>query len=131
MRTWSISELSKAFEITPRTIRFYEDKGLLSPDRDGNTRIYASRDRTRLKLILRGRRIGFSLDDIAEILSLYDPGENQKQLEHLIAKIDSKKNRLASQLEDIHSLMNELESVRLRCYEDLERIRLSARNPSK
>lgn len=77
-RIYSISELAREFGVTPRALRFYEDKGLLSPDREGLNRVYSNRDRGRLKLILLGRKVGFSLNDIREILDLYDLGDNQR-----------------------------------------------------
>ncbi|NIW86644.1 MAG: MerR family transcriptional regulator, partial [Gammaproteobacteria bacterium] len=69
---YSIGDLAREFDVTPRTIRFYEDQGLLSPARSGQNRVYTARDRTRLKLILRGKRLGFSLSEIRDILDLYD-----------------------------------------------------------
>ena len=82
-RIYSISELAREFGVTPRALRFYEDKGLLSPDREGLNRVYSNRDRARLKLILSGRKVGFSLNDIREILDLYDLDDNQRaQLRH-------------------------------------------------
>ncbi|MAP96252.1 MAG: transcriptional regulator [Ponticaulis sp.] len=77
-RTYTISELSREFDVTPRALRFYEDKGLLSPDRNGQNRVFSSRDRARLKLVLSGRKVGFSLNDIREMLDLYDLGDNQR-----------------------------------------------------
>lgn len=77
-RIYSISELAREFGVTPRALRFYEDKGLLSPDREGLNRVYSHRDRARLKLILSGRKVGFSLNDIREILDLYDLDDNQR-----------------------------------------------------
>ena len=77
-RTYAISQLAREFGVTPRALRFYEDKGLLSPDRDGLNRVYSNRDRARLKLILSGRKVGFSLNDIREILDLYDLDDNQR-----------------------------------------------------
>jgi len=79
--TWTISELAKEFGITPRTIRFYEDQGILSPGRDGRQRVYAARDRTRLKLALRGKRLGFPLSEIRELINMYDkPMDTEPQL---------------------------------------------------
>jgi DNA-binding transcriptional MerR regulator len=75
---WSIGEMSKAFEATPRALRFYEDKGLLSPKREGLNRLYGHRDRARLKLILRGKMVGLPLDDIREILDLYNLKDGQQ-----------------------------------------------------
>lgn len=77
-RIYSISELAREFGVTPRALRFYEDKGLLQPDREGLNRVYSNRDRARLKLILSGRKVGFSLNDIREILDLYDLDDNQR-----------------------------------------------------
>ncbi|MAI90205.1 MerR family DNA-binding transcriptional regulator [Ponticaulis sp.] len=77
-RTYAISQLAREFGVTPRALRFYEDKGLLSPAREGLNRVYSNRDRARLKLILSGRKVGFSLNDIREILDLYDLGDNQR-----------------------------------------------------
>ena len=93
-RTWSIGELAAEFDTTLRTIRFYEDRGLLSPERAGTTRIFHDRDRVRLQLILRGKRLGFTLTEIAHVLDLYDeqPGE-RGQLEFLITDIDRRRRR--------------------------------------
>lgn len=76
-RTYSITELCKEFEVTPRTLRFYEQKGLLSPARRGWTRLFSYRDRARLKLILRGKKVGFSLEEIKELLDLYSLRDGQ------------------------------------------------------
>jgi DNA-binding transcriptional MerR regulator len=101
-RTYSISELAREFGCTARALRFYEDKGLLSPRRDGLTRVYLPRDRARLTLILRGKRVGLSLLDIKEILDLYnaDP-ENRSQNEVALKKFKSRIVALESQREDI------------------------------
>lgn len=101
-RTYSISELAREFGCTARALRFYEDKGLLSPRRDGLTRVYLPRDRARLTLILRGKRVGLSLIDIKEILDLYnaDP-ENRSQNEVALKKFKSRIVALESQREDI------------------------------
>ena len=85
---YSIRDLASEFEVTTRTIRFYEEKGLLNPKRNGPHRIYSSNDRTKLLLILRGKRLGFSLDESAEIILMYGtPANNKKQLERLIARL--------------------------------------------
>lgn len=88
MNTFKISELAKEFDITTRSIRFYEDLGLLTPERKGNTRIYNGRDRIRLKLILRGKRLGFSLADIKELFELYDTDQSTEQLNYMIRLIE-------------------------------------------
>ena len=88
MKTYTISELAREFQVTPRALRFYEDKGLLSPTRDGLNRVYSTRDRARLKLILQGKSVGFSLSDIREILDLYTLEGHRAQL-----KLSLKKSR--------------------------------------
>lgn len=110
--TYSISELAREFDVTTRTIRFYEGEGLLSPARDGNRRIFSSRDRTRLKLILRGKRIGFSLAEIRNIIDMYDaaPGE-AGQLRHLIAKIGDQRRELEVRRAVIDSTLSDLAEV--------------------
>lgn len=117
---FTITELSREFDVTTRTIRFYEDEGLLAPDRRGNARIYGARDRVRLRLILRGKRLGFSLAEIKEILDLYDrePGE-AGQLRHFLAKIAERRAQLRQQREDIDVTLAELATVEARCDERL------------
>ena len=87
-KTYTISDLASEFDVTTRTIRFYEEKGFLKPEREGTRRIFSPSDRTRLRLILRGRRLGLSLDESAEIVLMYgSPRNNRKQLEKLVARI--------------------------------------------
>ncbi|USD21888.1 MerR family DNA-binding transcriptional regulator [Microbulbifer variabilis] len=108
-QSYSISELAREFEITTRAIRFYEDKGLLKPERHGQTRVYSPEERIRLKLILRGKRLGFSLDESREIIDMYDPAHgNVEQLQRLLERIAQKRAQLQQQLRDIESLMGEL-----------------------
>ncbi len=113
---YTITDLAREFGITTRTIRFYEAKGLLSPRRRGTTRLFRGRDRTRLRLILRGKRLGFSLAEIAEIIDMYDaePGE-RGQLELLIRKIAERRRRLQRQQRDIAATLADLERVEARC----------------
>ena len=121
MDSWfSIGQLAREFDVTTRTIRFYEDEGLLSPLRRGQTRLFDQRDRTRLKLILRGKRLGFSLAEIREIVDMYDapPGE-AGQLKVLIEKIEARRNRLLQQRADIAVALRELDGVSARCTERL------------
>ena len=122
-KLYSISDLSKEFDVTTRAIRFYEDASLLSPLRQGRNRYYTVRDRTRLKLILRGKRLGFSLNEIGEMFRLYDsePGE-VAQLNHILDKITDKVNLLERQLEDIQIVMQELQEFRQQCRERLEQM---------
>ena len=119
-KLYSISSLSKEFDVTTRTIRFYEDAGLLTPVRQGRNRLYTVRDRTRLKLILRGKRLGFSLNEIGEMFRLYDsePGE-VGQLNHILDKIAEKMRLLERQLEDIRIVMQELQEFRSQCQQRL------------
>ncbi|EHH1104394.1 MerR family transcriptional regulator [Vibrio parahaemolyticus] len=119
MNTFKISELAKEFDITTRSIRFYEDLGLLTPERKGNTRIYNGRDRIRLKLILRGKRLGFSLADIKELFELYDTDQSTEQLNYMIRLIDEKKATLQQQANDIQAVMMELNAAQLRCQNTL------------
>jgi DNA-binding transcriptional MerR regulator len=116
----SIGELSKDFDITARSIRFYEEQGLLTPERQGQSRIYHVKDKVRLKLILRGKRLGFSLAEIKTLFELYDTNPNSAaQLETMLALTEQKRAVLKQQLNDIQMLMNELDDVESRCQEEL------------
>lgn len=109
--TYGIAELAKEFGVTTRTIRFYEDRGLIAPRRSGQRRIYTPRDRVRLKLIMRGKRLGFSLEDIAAILDLYDVDPTETaQLRLFIDKLRERKKTLERQKADIVSLIKELDA---------------------
>ena len=114
---FTISQLSKEFAITTRSIRFYEDQGLLSPQRDGQKRIYSSHDRTWLKLICRGKRLGLSLAEIRQILDMYDScaSNNDQQLLAFIDKIKLRKAALEQQMLDISALKKELDEAEKRC----------------
>jgi DNA-binding transcriptional MerR regulator len=120
-RTWTISELSAEFGTTLRTIRFYEDQGLLAPERAGTARVFHDRDRVRLQLILRGRRLGFTLAEIAHILGLYDgtPGE-RGQLEFLLADIGRRRTVLLEKQRDLEDSLAELADLEARCQADLK-----------
>jgi DNA-binding transcriptional MerR regulator len=107
--TYSISELAKEFAVTTRTIRYYEDQGLLSPKRDGRNRVFTNRDRVRLKLALRGKRLGFSLGEIRELFELYDVSrDEQRQLEEFLARLERRRVLLEQQREDIEVMLNEI-----------------------
>lgn len=107
---YSITDLAEEFQVTSRTIRFYEDKGLITPSREGLTRIYSRSDRARLKLILRGRRLGFSLQDIKKMIDLYDPTENSReQLHFTLQKCCDQLEKLLVQRHDINEAISELE----------------------
>ncbi|MBN8429983.1 MULTISPECIES: MerR family DNA-binding transcriptional regulator [Microbulbifer] len=113
--SYSISELAQEFGITTRTIRFYEDKGLLTPQRRGQTRVYSPEDRVRLKLILRGKRLGFSLDESREIIDMYDPAHgNVEQLNRLLERIDAKRQQLRQQQRDIEKVLAQLDDATAR-----------------
>ena len=113
---YSISELSKEFDITTRSIRFYEDQGLLMPARKGQTRIYNQRDRVRLKLILRGKRLGFSLAETGRLFELYDADKSSaKQLTSIMDLIAKKKSDLKQQLDDINAVLIELNDLEDNC----------------
>jgi DNA-binding transcriptional MerR regulator len=106
---FSISELAREFDITPRAIRFYEDQGLLAPRRDGQRRIYTPRDRTRLKLTLRGKRLGLTLSEIRELIDMYEPGRDQRpQLERFLAVLEAHKASLLQQQADIEAQLSEI-----------------------
>ena len=119
--TFTITELAREFEVTSRTIRFYEDKGLIAPERRGTARLFNPRDRTRLRLILRGKRLGLTLAEIAEIVDMYDaePGE-KGQLELLIARIGERRARLEQQKRDIDATLADLDGVKARCVKRLQ-----------
>ena len=120
MPTYTIRDLAEEFDITTRTLRFYEEKGMLSPDRQGQLRIYNAGDRTRLKLILRGKRLGLDLQESSEIIAMYSPGtNNQQQLEALLAKIEEKKIQLVRQQEDLDAMFEDLKLWEKNCAQAL------------
>ena len=115
---YSIGDLSREFGVTTRTIRFYEDQGLLSPTRKGQNRIYRARDRVRLKLIFRGKRLGFSLKEINKLIELYDAPEGEAgQLRSFIEKIRERRTKLLAQKADIAQVLDELDALEQRCSE--------------
>lgn len=122
-KTWTITEIASEFDVTLRTVRHYEDLGLISPERRGTTRVFHSRDRIRLALVLRGRRLGFSLDEIARIVNMYDaePGE-AGQLHYFLEQIDVRKTELELRRRDIDETIADLDEVERRCHEDLRKL---------
>jgi DNA-binding transcriptional MerR regulator len=123
-QTYSISELAKEFGVTTRTIRFYEEKGYLAPKREGTRRIYSQADRTRLRLILRGKRLGLSLDETAEMIQMYgSPRGNRKQLEIFVSRIEEKRAELERKRKDLEVMLNDLQSVEEKCHMVLAEIR--------
>jgi DNA-binding transcriptional MerR regulator len=119
---FSIGELAQEFDVTPRAIRFYEDQGLLAPRRDGQRRIYTARDRTRLKLTLRGKRLGLTLSEIRELIDMYEPGRDARpQLERFLSVLESHKASLLQQRADIEAQLAELEAFEKRVRKQLRR----------
>ena len=119
-------ELAREFGVTHRAVRFYEDQGMLTPLRDGQRRIYRPRDRTRLKLILRGRRLGFPLAEVREIVDLYDaPAGEAGQLAHLIVKIMARKAELELKRHDIEASLRDLDVVAETCHKQLTQLEKS------
>ncbi|MEW6690734.1 MAG: MerR family DNA-binding transcriptional regulator [Pseudomonadota bacterium] len=107
---YSIGDLAREFDVTPRAIRFYEDHGLLAPRRAGQRRIYSPRDRTRLKLTLRGKRLGLTLSEIRELIDMYEPGRDERpQLERFLAVLESHKAGLLQQRADLEAQLSELQ----------------------
>lgn len=109
---FAIADLAKEFGISTRAIRFYESKGLLAPERVGGTRVFRRRDRARLMLILRGKRLGFSLRDISEYLSLYDPRSQTAQVHLLVDMVDQRLSKLQQQMSDLNTTLSELTEIR-------------------
>ncbi|MGY3914004.1 MerR family transcriptional regulator [Aeromonas australiensis] len=122
-RRFSISELAREFDITTRSIRFYEDQGLLNPAREGQTRIYSKQDRVRLKLTLRGKRLGFSLAEIRELFDLYDADKSSRtQLQTMLGLVEEKRETLQQQMEDIRMVLLELDAAEQRCQHALSQL---------
>ena len=118
---YSITDLCKEFGVTTRTARHYEDIGLLSPSRRGQTRVYSSADRTRLRLILRGKRLGLSLEDSRQIIDMYEPGKtNIDQLNSLVGAIRQQREKLNQQLDDIGNLLKDLNKAEAACIDALK-----------
>ena len=112
-RQYSIAELAQMMDVTTRTIRYYEELGLIAPERKGSVRLYNEGDRVRLKLILRGRRLGFSLQEIEEMLSLYDADPTEvKQLQEVIRRGDQKIKEIEDQIKDLQAVHGELIELR-------------------
>ena len=145
-RSYTISQLSRELDVTPRALRFYEDKGLLSPSRNGLNRVYSVRDRARLKLVLSGRKVGFSLNDLREMLDLYDLGDNQraqlraayKKHRQQIEVLNQQRHEIDEALDALHKGVAWLEtkldtiepeasvSENMRAYDEMARARLEA-----
>lgn len=127
----TISDLAKEFALTTRTIRFYEDCGLLAPQRKGSARIYGERERVRLKLILRGKRLGLSLAEIGELLDLYEVARNERaQLSKFLALLEVRRARLLQQKDDIDATLAEIEGVESECRRRLKAAPTAGRVPA-
>jgi DNA-binding transcriptional MerR regulator len=122
-QTWTIAQVADEFGVTHRTVRHYEDLGLLSPERRGQQRVYHRRDRTRLNLILRGKRLGFPLDEIRTIIDLYDaPRGRASQLEYVLGQIDERRTDLEQRRRDLDDALKELDAFEESCRADLDRL---------
>ena len=123
-QTYSITELAREFDITPRAIRFYEDQGLLAPSRagSGKNRVYTNRERTRLKLTLRGKRLGLTLSEIRELIDMYEPGRDERpQLARFLAVLESHKASLEQQRADIEAQLSEIQAFEKKVRKQLKR----------
>ncbi len=124
MPTYTITELATEFDITPRAIRFYEDQGLLSPKREGSggrNRVYAARERTRLKLTLRGKRIGLSLSEIKSLVDMYEsPKDSESQLKHFLKVLTQHREKLERQREDLETTLAEIAAHEAECLQLLK-----------
>ena len=121
---FTITELAREFGLTTRAIRFYEDQGLLCPQRVGRNRVYANRDRVRLKLTLRGKRLGLSLSEIRELLDMYDAAKGDRgQLERFLEVLHKRRGALEQQREDIEAVLGEISALEKQCHELLQKKR--------
>lgn len=114
-QTYTISELSKEYEVTPRALRLYEESGLLNPKREASKRIYFNRDRVRLRLLLRGKRLGYTLSEIKEIFNMYDSNSGEKgQLLLLLENLEEKKKKLEIQKIDVEQALQEIDRIKIK-----------------
>ncbi len=122
-QTFSISDLAREFRVTPRTIRYYEAEGLITPGRDGQRRIYSGRDRVRLALVLRGKRLGFSLAEAKEIIDLYSAPQGEAfQLRTLLEKLDEKRALLEDKRRDLDGAITNMDKYAARCRDRLKEL---------
>jgi DNA-binding transcriptional MerR regulator len=122
-RTWTITELAREFGVTQRTLRFYEEHGLLAPERRGTHRIFHAGDRVRLELVLRGKRLGFPLEEIKKIVGMYDAESGEAgQLAYLLEQIAVRRSELEQRRSDIERTLAELHDLERRCRDDLVRL---------
>src|SRR5664280_629104 len=131
-KTWTIGQVAEEFAITHRTVRHYEELNLISPERRGTARIYHRRERTRLNLILRGRRLGFPLEEIRTIIDLYDePTGQASQLRYVLDQIQDRRGHLERRRRDIEDALNELDEFERRCQSDLGKLIEMGRQPGQ
>jgi DNA-binding transcriptional MerR regulator len=129
--SYSISDLAKEFGVTTRTIRHYEDEGLVSPRREGTSRLFSNRDRVRLKLALRGKRLGFSLAEIRELFDLYDSArDEERQLQEFLTMLERRRAQLKQQHEDIEVMLNEIAFFENQCRKLLAKNEAADRRPA-
>ena len=120
--TFAISDLAREFDITPRTIRFWEDQGILAPQREGNKRIFTRRDRARLKMALRGKRLGLSLAEIKDLIGMYASTEDETpQLLECLRIMERRRAGLQQQREDIEAMLGEITQFETLCRDELTR----------
>ena len=124
LESWTIAQIADEFGVTHRTVRHYEELGLLAPERRGLNRVYHRRDRTRLNLILRGKRLGFPLEQIRTIIDLYDaPRGRASQLEYVLSQVDERRADLEQRRRDLDDALKELDAFEDSCRSDLTRLR--------
>lgn len=120
--TFAISDLAREFGITPRTIRFWEDQGILAPERDGSKRVFTRRDRARLKMALRGKRLGLSLAEIKDLIGMYSNTEDETpQLLECLRVMSKRREALEQQREDIEAMLAEIKQFESMCQEEIGR----------
>ena len=121
MSDYSIQDLAEQFDVTPRALRFYESKGLLAPAKRGQTRIYSDRDKTRLLLTLRGKKLGFSLEECRDIIDMYDPSQsdNTQQLIRLCQKIAEHRSALLEKINAVEATLKQMDEVERKCLDKL------------
>jgi DNA-binding transcriptional MerR regulator len=121
-KQYTISDLASEFDITTRTIRFYEEKDLLSPERQGTKRLYKQADRVKLRLIIRGKRLGLTLEESKLIIDMYNPsGGNEQQLQALISQVRHKRAQLQEQLIDLETMIDDLDNAEQNCVAELDK----------
>ena len=126
IKTYTISELSKAFDVTPRALRLYEESGILGPKREGSKRIYFERDRVRLRLLLRGKRLGYSLSEIKELFDIYESNSGEEgQLILLLENMEDKRKKLEIQKVDVELALQEIDRITIKARKALDEIAAS------